>query len=82
GSTMGTQNRITMASQATVLNNVGGSMYTDDYFDLLPPGFRFKPTDQELIDHYLWNKISKRCLAPNRIRDVDLYKFNPQQLFR
>ncbi|KAJ0017293.1 hypothetical protein Pint_10504 [Pistacia integerrima] len=48
---------------------------------LLPPGFRFHPTDQELIILYLKNKISS---SPNPvvsiIADVDIYKFNPWEL--
>lgn len=47
----------------------------------LPPGFRFHPTDQELIIHYLKKKVSS---SPNPqvsiIADVDIYKFNPWEL--
>ncbi|KAG0498250.1 hypothetical protein HPP92_002941 [Vanilla planifolia] len=47
----------------------------------LPPGFRFHPTDQELISCYL-NKKMAACLPPdwNIIADIDLYKFNPWDL--
>ena len=47
----------------------------------LPPGFRFHPTDEELIVHYLKKKVSS---SPNPtvsiIADIDLYKFNPWDL--
>ncbi|XP_020575288.1 NAC transcription factor 32-like [Phalaenopsis equestris] len=47
----------------------------------LPPGFRFHPTDQELIIHYLRKKITS-SLPPSSsiIADIDLYKFNPWEL--
>ncbi|KAM7263400.1 hypothetical protein ACFE04_001083 [Oxalis oulophora] len=49
----------------------------------LPVGFRFHPTDQELILHYLKNKISSTSSnnsAVSIIADVDIYKFNPWDL--
>ncbi|KAL6190081.1 hypothetical protein ACLB2K_036481 [Fragaria x ananassa] len=46
----------------------------------LPPGFRFHPTDEELIVFYLKNQaISKPCPV-SIIPEVDIYKFDPWQL--
>nr|AFK38271.1 unknown [Lotus japonicus] len=46
----------------------------------LPPGFRFHPTDEELIVHYLCNQVSSHpCPAPI-IPEVDIYKFDPWEL--
>ncbi|KAG0449259.1 hypothetical protein HPP92_027376 [Vanilla planifolia] len=47
----------------------------------LPPGFRFHPTDQELIVHYLRKRVTS-SLPPDSsiIADVDLYKYNPWEL--
>uniref|UniRef100_A0ACD5W2K2 Uncharacterized protein n=1 Tax=Avena sativa TaxID=4498 RepID=A0ACD5W2K2_AVESA len=46
----------------------------------LPPGFRFNPTDEELIFYYLRNRAaSAQCPAPI-IADVDVYKFDPWDL--
>ncbi|ONK80121.1 uncharacterized protein A4U43_C01F14100 [Asparagus officinalis] len=46
-----------------------------------PPGFRFHPTDQELITHYLSKKVtSSQTPATSIIADVDIYKFNPWEL--
>ncbi|KAK8914023.1 NAC transcription factor 25 [Platanthera zijinensis] len=55
-----------------------GSLHGSDHF---PPGFRFHPTDQELITHYLMKKITA-TLPPSSsiIADIDLYKFNPWEL--
>ncbi|GJM98826.1 hypothetical protein PR202_ga15868 [Eleusine coracana subsp. coracana] len=46
----------------------------------LPPGFRFRPTDQELLVHYLARKTADARFAPGAIRDVDLYKAEPWDL--
>ncbi|KAL9346600.1 hypothetical protein Peur_061453 [Populus x canadensis] len=46
----------------------------------LLPGFRFHPTDQELIIHYLRKKVSSSNLEVVIIADVDIYKFNPWEL--
>ncbi|GFZ11421.1 NAC domain containing protein 3 [Actinidia rufa] len=41
----------------------------------LPPGFRFHPSDEELIMHYLRNKATSSPLPASIIAEVDLYKF-------
>lgn len=49
--------------------------------EFLAPGFRFKPFDDELIVHYLRRKVRKQPLPHNNlIRDVELYKHNPENL--
>ncbi|KAK9048460.1 hypothetical protein SSX86_032576 [Deinandra increscens subsp. villosa] len=47
---------------------------------LLPPGFRFHPTDEELVVHYLKKKAASAPLPVAIIADVDLYKFDPWEL--
>ncbi|KAE8699192.1 ONAC010 protein [Hibiscus syriacus] len=46
----------------------------------LPPGFRFHPTDEELILHYLKKKVSSSSFRVSIIADVDIYKFDPWDL--
>ncbi|CAI9276966.1 unnamed protein product [Lactuca saligna] len=46
----------------------------------LPPGFRFHPTDDELIIHYLYRKAFDDSFASRAIGDVDLNKFEPWEL--
>ncbi|KAJ1274852.1 hypothetical protein BS78_05G091800 [Paspalum vaginatum] len=46
----------------------------------LPPGFRFHPTDDELVTHYLLRKCGGLPPAAPVIAEVDLYKFDPWQL--
>ncbi|KAL8147826.1 NAC domain-containing protein 72-like [Apium graveolens] len=43
----------------------------------LPPGFRFHPTDEELMVNYLYPKVAGQIFAFNSIGDVDLYKYDP-----
>ena len=46
----------------------------------LPPGFRFHPTDEELIVYYLRNQaMSQPCPAPI-IPPLNIYKFDPWEL--
>ncbi|KAM3682598.1 hypothetical protein ACB098_12G085300 [Castanea mollissima] len=49
-------------------------------FSHVPPGFRFHPTDEELVDYYLRKKISSRRIDLDVIKDVDLYKIEPWDL--
>jgi len=47
---------------------------------MLPPGFRFHPTDEELILHYLRNRAANAGCPVDIIADVDIYKFDPWDL--
>ncbi|MQL97682.1 hypothetical protein Taro_030369 [Colocasia esculenta] len=63
------------------LDGHGGSATTEAHFlDFLPPGYRFHPLDEELLTHYLGNKIGGQPLPPNKIYDVRLYDHNPESL--
>ncbi|MBA0798420.1 hypothetical protein Gohar_009012 [Gossypium harknessii] len=46
----------------------------------LPPGFRFHPTDEELITFYLKNQAKSKPCPVSIIPEVDIYKFDPWQL--
>ncbi|XP_043717097.1 NAC domain-containing protein 100 [Telopea speciosissima] len=48
--------------------------------DNLPPGFRFHPTDEELITYYLTRKVSDVHFSSRAITDVDLNKCEPWDL--
>ncbi|XP_076899247.1 NAC domain-containing protein JA2L-like [Bidens hawaiensis] len=46
----------------------------------LPPGFRFYPTDEELLVQYLCRKVAGHDFSLKIIADIDLYKYDPWQL--
>ncbi|WJX63893.1 hypothetical protein P8452_48726 [Trifolium repens] len=46
----------------------------------LPPGFRFHPTDEELVAYYLNKKINGHKIDLEIIPEVDLYKCEPWDL--
>lgn len=48
----------------------------------LPPGFRFHPTDEELITHYLINKVLDDTFSAKAIGEVDMNRIEPWELPR
>ncbi|XP_022744564.1 NAC domain-containing protein 92-like [Durio zibethinus] len=51
----------------------------EDLIDL-PPGFRFHPTDEEIITHYLTEKVMNINFSASAIGEVDLNKCEPWDL--
>ncbi|KAL6175480.1 hypothetical protein ACLB2K_052121 [Fragaria x ananassa] len=56
-----------------------GTFKEDNQIDL-PPGFRFHPTDEELISQYLHKKVIDSNFGCKAIGDVDLNKSEPWDL--
>nr|CAB3462713.1 unnamed protein product [Digitaria exilis] len=52
----------------------GGVVEEDD---LVFPGFRFHPTDQELVGFYLARKVEKKGFSIDIIKEIDIYKHDP-----
>ena len=48
--------------------------------DLVMPGFRFHPTEEELIDFYLRRKVEGKRFSVDLIAFLDLYRYDPWQL--
>ncbi|KAF8052975.1 hypothetical protein N665_1482s0006 [Sinapis alba] len=46
----------------------------------LAPGFRFHPTDVELVRYYLKRKVLGKKLLVDAIAELDIYKFEPSDL--
>ncbi|KAL4352783.1 hypothetical protein GQ457_06G041970 [Hibiscus cannabinus] len=52
----------------------------DKVDDVMLPGFRFHPTDEELVGFYLKKKIHQKPLPIELIKQVDIYKYEPWYL--
>ncbi|KAH6781037.1 NAC Apical domain transcriptional regulator superfamily protein [Perilla frutescens var. hirtella] len=52
----------------------------ESYHETLPPGFRFHPTDEELITYYLLKKVLDCNFFSRAIAEVDLNKSEPWHL--
>ncbi|CAJ1932088.1 unnamed protein product [Sphenostylis stenocarpa] len=48
--------------------------------EVMLPGFRFHPTDEELVGFYLKRKIQQRPLTIELIKQLDIYKYDPWDL--
>ncbi|XP_020190499.1 protein FEZ-like [Aegilops tauschii subsp. strangulata] len=48
--------------------------------EILLPGFRFHPTDEELVSFYLKKKIQQKPISIELIMQQDIYKFDPWDL--
>nr|AZL19524.1 transcription factor NAC12 [Diospyros kaki] len=68
-----------MMMMSTSNNSIRSSSGGSDELEL-PPGFRFHPTDEELVIHYLCRKCADLPIAVPIIAEIDLYKFDPWQL--
>ncbi|XP_061352129.1 transcription factor JUNGBRUNNEN 1-like [Gastrolobium bilobum] len=44
------------------------------------PGFRFHPTDEELVGFYLRRKLDKKPINLELIKQIDIYKYDPWDL--
>lgn len=61
------------------MENVSTTAKEDEQIEL-PPGFRFHPTDEELITHYLSPKVLDANFSTVAIGEVDLNKCEPWDL--
>ncbi|KAK9080434.1 hypothetical protein SSX86_000192 [Deinandra increscens subsp. villosa] len=62
-----------------MMENHSGIRPEDDQM-FLPPGFRFHPTDEELITHYLIKKVLDNTFSAKAIGEVDMNRIEPWQL--
>ncbi|KAJ0967574.1 hypothetical protein J5N97_024491 [Dioscorea zingiberensis] len=51
-----------------------------DIESTLPPGFRFCPSDEELVCHYLYKKVADESTSEGTMVDVDLHTCEPWEL--
>nr|XP_018622492.1 NAC domain-containing protein 87-like isoform X2 [Nicotiana tomentosiformis] len=60
--------------------NEEADLHRDDILDQLPPGFRFHPTDEEIITCYLREKVMDKRFTAIAVAEVDLNKSEPWDL--
>ncbi|KAJ6799248.1 protein CUP-SHAPED COTYLEDON 3-like [Iris pallida] len=51
-----------------------------DIESTLPPGFRFYPSDEELVCHYLYKKVTNERVSSGTMVEVDLHTREPWEL--
>lgn len=61
------------------MDNFPGHDQEEDQIEL-PPGFRFHPSDEELITHYLFKKVINSSFSARAIGEVDMNKVEPWEL--
>ncbi|XP_040998031.1 NAC domain-containing protein 30-like isoform X2 [Juglans microcarpa x Juglans regia] len=57
--------------------SVSGEISMDQIESCVPPGFRFHPTEEELVGYYLRRKMNSLKIDLDVIVDIDLYKIEP-----
>ncbi|XP_062231393.1 NAC domain-containing protein 35-like [Phragmites australis] len=69
------------SSEAAAVSGGGRETAADSHDnDLVMPGFRFHPTEEELIEFYLRRKVEGKRFNVDLIADLDLYRFDPWEL--
>lgn len=67
-----------MVMEVKITSNSSPSASLSD--QRFPPGFRFHPTDEELVLYYLKRKICHKKLLLDAICETDVYKWDPEDL--
>lgn len=68
-----------MAIAAAMSNDEGKDVDAHEH-DLVMPGFRFHPTEEELIEFYLRRKVEGKRFNVELITFLDLYSYDPWEL--
>nr|WGV39939.1 cup-shaped cotyledon 1 transcription factor [Orchis italica]WGV39940.1 cup-shaped cotyledon 1-like transcription factor [Orchis italica] len=75
-----TNSLLTSPDLPSLLMENAGRRHIDAHEAQLPPGFRFHPTDEELITHYLLKKVLDCNFTSRAIAEIDLNKCEPWEL--
>ncbi|MED6208823.1 hypothetical protein PIB30_048741 [Stylosanthes scabra] len=71
----------TAASTTNENLNGNGKQEDDDHEqDMVMPGFRFHPTEEELVEFYLRRKVEGKRFNVELITFLDLYRYDPWEL--
>ncbi|KAM7483722.1 hypothetical protein LguiB_008305 [Lonicera macranthoides] len=72
-------NPLSLSKLQVAMESIDSSLCSQQHPNL-PPGFRFHPTNEELVVQYLKKKVASTPLPVTIIAEIDLYKFNPWEL--
>lgn len=67
-----------MEVQKMMMSDSSNNSKQDDA-DYLP-GYRFHPTDEELVRFYLRRKVENKPIRLELIKHIDIYKYDPWDL--
>ncbi|XP_038999628.1 NAC domain-containing protein 35-like isoform X2 [Hibiscus syriacus] len=60
--------------------SISSSSNDDHEHDVVMPGFRFHPTEEELVEFYLRRKVEDKRFNVELITFLDLYRYDPWEL--
>lgn len=72
---VGFANRVRKMGQEVVVSGAAAAAPTS-----LAPGFRFHPTDEELVRYYLRRKACAKPFRFQAVTEIDVYKSEPWEL--
>ncbi|XP_016703994.2 transcription factor JUNGBRUNNEN 1 isoform X3 [Gossypium hirsutum] len=61
-------------------NSIDDNKKKRDEEEIKLPGFRFHPTDEELVGFYLRRKVEKKPISIELIKQIDIYQYDPWDL--
>lgn len=61
-------------------NNSNSTEHDQHEHDIVMPGFRFHPTEEELVEFYLRRKVEGKRFNVELITFLDLYRYDPWEL--
>lgn len=70
----------TMSHEDTSDTNNDTTVKDDHEHDMVMPGFRFHPTEEELVEFYLRRKVEGKRFNVELITFLDLYRYDPWEL--
>lgn len=73
-------NMSTSSNQQDENNNSNNKDNDEHDQDMVMPGFRFHPTEEELIEFYLRRKVEGKRFNVELITFLDLYRYDPWEL--
>uniref|UniRef100_A0A2N9HJE9 NAC domain-containing protein n=1 Tax=Fagus sylvatica TaxID=28930 RepID=A0A2N9HJE9_FAGSY len=69
-----------MSNDENNINNNNKAVDDDHEHDMVMPGFRFHPTEEELVEFYLRRKVEGKRFNVELITFLDLYRYDPWEL--